>query len=115
MRRLSSCIFECDPEDLSLLETALQAGGSRRTPSSKELGRHCRRRTRGAQETERLLGETVEAFKGATDAMNVPLLDRRRMEDILKTQRHHIPCIQVQLLQETIQHVSCSDMNSDTE
>ncbi|KAL3065077.1 hypothetical protein OYC64_015289 [Pagothenia borchgrevinki] len=94
MRRLSSCIFEWDPEDLSLLETALQAGGSRRTPSSKELGRHCRRRTRVAQETERLLGEAVEAFKGATDAMNVPLLDRRRMEEILETQRHHIPCIQ---------------------
>ena len=97
MRRLSSCIFEWDPEDLSLLETALQADGSRRTPSSKEMARHCRRRTRRAQVTERLLGETVEAFKGATDTMNVPLLDRRRMEHILETQRQHIPCIQVQL------------------
>ena len=40
MQCISGCIFEWDPEDLSLLETALQAGGSRRTPSSKELGRH---------------------------------------------------------------------------
>ncbi|KAI4819903.1 hypothetical protein KUCAC02_027905 [Chaenocephalus aceratus] len=94
MRRLSSCIFEWDAEDLSLLETALQADGSRRTPSSKEMGRHCRRRTRGAQETERLLTEAVEAFKGATDTRNVPLLDQRRMEQILETQRQHIPCIQ---------------------
>ncbi|KAJ4941723.1 hypothetical protein JOQ06_011598 [Pogonophryne albipinna] len=94
MRRLSSCIFEWDAEDLSLLETALQADGSRRTPSSKEMGRHCRRRTRGAQETERLLGEVVEVFKGATDTKNVPLLERRRVEQILETQRHHIPCIQ---------------------
>ncbi|KAI4795577.1 hypothetical protein KUCAC02_029801 [Chaenocephalus aceratus] len=94
MRRLSSCIFVWDAEDMSLLETALQADGSRRTPSSKEMGRHCRRRTRGAQETERLLTEAVEAFKGATDTRNVPLLDQRRMEQILETQRQHIPCIQ---------------------
>ncbi|KAK5930032.1 hypothetical protein CesoFtcFv8_000282 [Champsocephalus esox] len=48
----------------------------------------------GAQETERLLTEAVEAFKRATDTMNVPLLDQRRMEKILETQRQHIPCIQ---------------------
>ncbi|KAI4793351.1 hypothetical protein KUCAC02_032781 [Chaenocephalus aceratus] len=95
MRRLSSCIFVWDAKDMSLLETALQADGSRRAPSSKEMGRHCRRRrTRGAQETERLLTEAVEAFKRATDTMNVPLLDQRRMEKILETQRQHIPCIQ---------------------
>ncbi|KAK1904844.1 DNA ligase [Dissostichus eleginoides] len=94
MRPLSGCIFEWDAEDLSLLETALQADGSRRTPSSKEMARHCRRCTRGAQETERLLGETVQAFMGATDATNTPLLERSRMEEILETQRHHIPCIQ---------------------
>ncbi|KAI4819925.1 hypothetical protein KUCAC02_027927 [Chaenocephalus aceratus] len=70
MRCLSSCIFVWDAKDMSLLETALQADGSRRTPSSKEMGRHCRRRTRGAQETERLLTEAVEAFKRATDTMN---------------------------------------------
>ncbi|KAI4793352.1 hypothetical protein KUCAC02_032782 [Chaenocephalus aceratus] len=95
MRHLSSCIFVWDAKDMSLLETALQADGSRRAPSSKEMGRHCRRRrTRGAQETERLLTEAVEAFKRATDTMNVPLLDQRRMEKILETQRQHIPCIQ---------------------
>ncbi|KAK5931582.1 hypothetical protein CesoFtcFv8_000136 [Champsocephalus esox] len=88
------CIFEWDAEDMSLLETALQADGSRRTPSSKEMGRHCRRRTRGAQETGRLLTEAVEAFKRATDTRNVPLLDQRRMEQILETQRQHIACIQ---------------------
>ncbi|XP_044023334.1 uncharacterized protein LOC122862134 isoform X2 [Siniperca chuatsi] len=87
MRSLSGCIFEWDPEDLSRL---------RRTNvmSVKEMSRHCRRRTRGAQETERLLDETVEAFMGATDTMNIPLLDRDRMKEIWSTQRKHITCIQ---------------------
>ncbi|KAK1875448.1 Peptide chain release factor 2 [Dissostichus eleginoides] len=56
MQRLSSSILEWDPEDLSLLETALQADRSRRRPSCEEM------------ESERLLGETVQAFMGATDA-----------------------------------------------
>ena len=109
MWRLSGCIFEWDAEDLFLLETALQADQSRRrqTTSIKKKRRHCRRRTRGAQETKCLLGETVQAFMGATDATNTPLLDRCHMEEILETQRHPIPCIQVQLLHKIIQHVLC--------
>ncbi|MEQ2163478.1 hypothetical protein GOODEAATRI_030546, partial [Goodea atripinnis] len=97
MRRISASIFEWDPEDVSRLNRAKQAERSRRgaVHRAKEMARHCRRRTRGAQETERLLSETIQAFMGATDTMNIPLLDQARMEDIWRTQRKHVACIQV--------------------
>ncbi|MEQ2213555.1 hypothetical protein XENOCAPTIV_016867 [Xenoophorus captivus] len=97
MRRISASIFEWDPEDVSRLKRAKQAERSRRgaVHSAKEMAQHCRRRTRGAQETERLLSETIQAFMGATDTMNIPLLDQARMEDIWRTQRKHVACIQV--------------------
>ncbi|XP_078023606.1 uncharacterized protein LOC144462810 [Epinephelus lanceolatus] len=96
MRRLSCCIFEWDPEDLSRLNLAKQGehSGRRNVMTIEEMSRHCRRCTRGVQETERLLDETVEVFMGATDAMNIPLLDRGRMENIWNTQRQHVDCIQ---------------------
>ncbi|XP_049916991.1 uncharacterized protein LOC126400399 [Epinephelus moara] len=96
MRRLSCCIFEWDPEDLSRLNLAKQGeqSGRRNVMTIKEMARHCRHRTRGVQETERLLDETVEVFLGATDSMNIQLLDRCRMENIWNTQRQHVDCIQ---------------------
>ncbi|XP_070834704.1 uncharacterized protein [Chaetodon trifascialis] len=95
MRRLSGCIFEWDPEDMSRLR-AVQSDKSRRGSglTLKEMSRHCRRRTRGAQVTERLLDETLQAFMGATDTMNTPLLDRDQMEKIWSIQRKHVACIQ---------------------
>ncbi|MEQ2281716.1 hypothetical protein AMECASPLE_033318 [Ameca splendens] len=96
MRRISASIFEWDLEDVSRLKRAKQAERSRRgaVHSAKEMAQHCRRRTRGAQETERLLSETIQAFMGATDTMNIPLLDQARMEDIWRMQRKHMACIQ---------------------
>ncbi|MEQ2246420.1 hypothetical protein ILYODFUR_038301, partial [Ilyodon furcidens] len=96
MRCISASIFEWDPEDVSRLKRAKQAERSRMgtVHSAKEMARHCRRRTRGAQETERLVSETIQAFMGATDTMNIPLLDQARMEDIWRTQRKHVACIQ---------------------
>ncbi|XP_047203981.1 uncharacterized protein LOC124857001 [Girardinichthys multiradiatus] len=96
MQRISASIFEWDTEDVSRLKRAKQAEQSRRgtVQSAKEMARHCRRRTRGAQETGRLLSETIHDFMGATDTMNIPLLDQARMEDIWRTQRKHVACIQ---------------------
>lgn len=97
MRRLSGCIFEWDPEDLSRLRRAKQSDQSRRGNilTLKEMSRHCRRRTRGVQETERLLDETVQAFMRATDTTNTPLLHRDQMEELWSIQRKHVACIQV--------------------
>ncbi|KAG7454080.1 hypothetical protein MATL_G00263900 [Megalops atlanticus] len=97
MARLSLSIFEWDAEDVARLREAKQSeegGGAHVKLSAKELARHCRRRTRGAAETERLLREALDAFWEATDTMGVPLIDRARMEEIWSTQRRHLDCIQ---------------------
>ncbi|XP_035384065.1 uncharacterized protein LOC118241707 [Electrophorus electricus] len=66
----------------------LTDAGSCSRPTVKELAWHCRlRRKRGAQETELLIQEL-------TDTMGIRLLDRKKMEDIWQTQRHHLHCIQ---------------------
>ncbi|XP_051778448.1 uncharacterized protein LOC127526605 [Erpetoichthys calabaricus] len=101
MARLSFCIFEWDQGDVAQLRQA-KAGEVGKGPRGsgygniplKELARHCRRRTRGAEETGRLIDEMLEAFGDATDTMGVPLLDRDKIQDIWKTQRRHLHCIQ---------------------
>ncbi|CAL8257266.1 unnamed protein product [Arctogadus glacialis] len=97
MARLSFTIFEWDGEDVRRLMEAKQSSEGRDaqvTLSAKELARHCRRRTRGAAETERLIQEVLDAFCHVTDTMGVPLIDRARMEDIWGTQRRHLDCVQ---------------------
>ncbi|XP_051800729.1 uncharacterized protein LOC110945909 [Acanthochromis polyacanthus] len=96
MRRLSASIFEWDPEDMSSLKTAKLSDRSRRGNrlTVKEMAKHCRRHTRGAELTERLLDDTIQVFMTVTDSMGVPLLDRDRMEGIWRTQRKHVACIQ---------------------
>ncbi|XP_041947807.1 uncharacterized protein LOC121708916 [Alosa sapidissima] len=97
MARLSFAIFEWDDEDVARLREAKQSVEGRDAHiklSAKELARHCRRRTRGAAETERLLREVLDTFSGLTDTMGVPLIDRARMEEIWSTQRRHLDCIQ---------------------
>ncbi|KAL0973428.1 hypothetical protein UPYG_G00203460 [Umbra pygmaea] len=62
----------------------------------KELGLHCRRRTRGAAETELLLidmPETLNSEKGH-DTLDIPLLDQGRIQAIWQEQRRHLHCIQ---------------------
>ena len=100
MQRLSCCIFEWDGEDLSCLKRAKESDRSRirNVIPLREMAQHCRRRTRGAEETEHLVDELLQAFVDATDTMSIPLLDRDRMTEIWKTQRKHIACIQVRPL-----------------
>ena len=62
----------------------------------QELATHCRRKTRGAEETLQLIGRLVDNFTGAAgqDTLGVPLFDIPRLRDTWKRQREHIVCIQ---------------------
>ncbi|XP_042567382.1 uncharacterized protein si:ch73-112l6.1 [Cyprinus carpio] len=103
MKRLTACIFEWDASDVERLKEAKRSTGCQPTP--KELAKHCRRRTRGAQETEQLTEKLLKDFGGATDTMGIKLLDQERMREIWRTQQRHMQCIQdppgVQLYRKT--------------
>ncbi|XP_062340201.1 uncharacterized protein LOC134038681 [Osmerus eperlanus] len=109
MRQLSSCIFEWDAADVRrLLEgkrsqleveqgmVGLTDGEVFSRVSKKEMGRHCRRRTRGAAETELRLIDLLEAFGGekGLDTLGIPILDSSRIQAIWQEQRRHLHCIQ---------------------
>ncbi|KAL2082466.1 hypothetical protein ACEWY4_022284 [Coilia grayii] len=103
LQQLSSAIFTWYEEDAARLldakkRTLMAQGmsfpsdaGVWRHVSRKEMALHCRRRTRGAAETERLIGDLLEIFGGdwGRDTMGIPLLDRSRAE-----QKRHLRCIQ---------------------
>ncbi|MGH0120698.1 UNVERIFIED_CONTAM: hypothetical protein FKN15_031627 [Acipenser sinensis] len=109
MGRLSASIFQWAEEDVALLMEAKRselegkqwvfgltdAEVSSRI-SKKELALHCRRRTRGAEETARLLEELIETFDSGKglDTMGIPLLDHDRIQAIWLVQRRHLRCIQ---------------------
>lgn len=96
MRHLSHAIFEWSQEDVSRLKAAKEAQepGSWSRVSIKELARHCRRRTRGAQETEAAIEETLNRYRNAKEAMGIPLIDQAKMQTVWETQRKHTACIQ---------------------
>ena len=62
----------------------------------QELATHCRRKTRGAEETLQLIGRLVDNFTGAAgqDTLGVPLFDIPRRLDTWKRQKEHTVCIQ---------------------
>lgn len=108
MARLSTCIFEWDPEDVAALRRAkegeLAARKSGRVSDKavsaritrRELALHCRRRTRGLEETTRLIGTMIDRFDSADgkDTLGVPLLDHERIQQIWKEQQKHVLCVQ---------------------
>jgi hypothetical protein len=108
MRRLSKCIFEWSKEDLHKLRDAKRSELCQREvldPSDEdvlrwltksELALHCRRRTRGAKETTRLIGELLETLMGpqGLDTLGVPLFDQEKMTNIWESQARHVKCIQ---------------------
>ncbi|XP_056450023.1 uncharacterized protein LOC130385530 [Gadus chalcogrammus] len=95
LQQLSASIFLWDPEDTARLLNAKrrtlecagddlprpkpECGG---TSSRREMALHCRRRTRGAAATERLIDDLLQTFGGANgrDTMGIPLLDRDRIQ-----------------------------------
>ncbi|XP_053091155.1 uncharacterized protein LOC113534513 isoform X1 [Pangasianodon hypophthalmus] len=108
MARLSACIFEWDPHDVTLLRRAKREQlEDERLPlitddlvnrriSKKELALYCRRRTRGVETTVRLIDHLLQELKEekGRDLMGVPLLDTVRMEYIWHVQKRHVKCIQ---------------------
>ena len=106
--RLSHCIFQWSKEDLELLKKAkgseLRQNGVL-DPSDetiihnitkKELATHCRRKTRGEEETTTLICSLLETFSGnqGCDTLGVPLLDPNQIWGIWDSQKKHIKCIQ---------------------
>ena len=104
MGRISKCIFEWSAEDFSLLKQAkakelgvqddhpLVISSLRR----KEMSLHCRRKTRGAEETRVLLRELLDTFCGeqGKDTLGVPLLDTEKTMEMWEAQEKHVECIQ---------------------
>ncbi|XP_041368050.1 uncharacterized protein LOC121382599 [Gigantopelta aegis] len=119
MGHLSQCIFEWNREDLQALKKEKQSKlvmqhvdkpsdtDVIKRISKKELSTHCRRRTRGVDQTSKLIAQLLEAFDGeqGLDTLSLPLLDKGRIWDIWESQKQHIACIQdsddVQLYTET--------------
>ena len=62
----------------------------------KELALHCRRTTRGVEETKRLIFDLISALDGdnGKDTMGVPLFNHELIQEIWKQQQKHIQCIQ---------------------
>ena len=58
-----------------------------------ELAKHCRRRTRGTQQTIKLIEELLLSLSHATDSLGVPLL-KEEMKVIWVEQQRHIKCLQ---------------------
>ncbi len=88
MKRLTACIFEWDASDVERLKEAKRSTGCQ--PTARKLAKHCRRRTRGTQETKQLIEKLLKDFMGATDTMGIRLLDQERMQEIWQTQQRHI-------------------------
>ncbi|XP_034064265.1 uncharacterized protein LOC117541213 [Gymnodraco acuticeps] len=109
MRQLSLCIFEVDSGDARRLTEAKrsQLEGKHgmvgltdaeviQRITREEWRLHCRRRTRGAEETALLIQDLLQTFGGTAgrDNLDIPLLDALRIQDIWSTQRPHLSCIQ---------------------
>ena len=105
MSRLSGCIYEWDEEDYTRLMNSkrgelIQAGvpnpsmsATSKAITKEELARHCRRRTRGVEETTRLIEELLLTMSHATDTLGVPLL-KGEIKEIWEEQQKHVPCLQ---------------------
>ncbi|KAK5936290.1 hypothetical protein CgunFtcFv8_027884 [Champsocephalus gunnari] len=105
MRQLSLCIFEVDPGDDRRLTEAKRSQlegkhgmvGLTDAEVIQKITRdewrlHCRRRTRGAEETALLIQDLLQTFVGMAgrDNLDIPLLDPLRIQDIWSTQRPHL-------------------------
>ncbi|XP_072233545.1 uncharacterized protein [Leuresthes tenuis] len=108
MARLSTCIFEWDPEDVAALRRAKESELAAKKIghiseetlttriTRRELALHCRRRTRGVEETTRLIGSLISLFDSTSgkDTLGGPLLNHERIQQIWQEQRKHVGCIQ---------------------
>ncbi|CAM4568923.1 unnamed protein product [Leuciscus chuanchicus] len=98
MARLSMSIFEWDPEDVAALRRAkegelaakktgyISEKAVRARINRRELALHCRRRTRGEEETTILIGKLIDQFDSADgkDTLGVPLLNHERIQQMIQ-------------------------------
>ncbi|XP_052705256.1 uncharacterized protein LOC128181043 [Crassostrea angulata] len=108
MSRLSQCIYMWDPEDVEALVAAKKSELEAmhvenqtdddvfRHIKTSELAMHCRRTTRGVEETTRLISQLIQSLDGdkGRDTQGVPLINSERMAEIWKQQQKHVQCIQ---------------------
>lgn len=105
--RLSSCIFEWDEQDLHQLKDAKKAELCAQHPghiptekqilsaiTSRELAKHCRRRTRGVGATRALIQDLLDSVWNLTDSTGLHLVNHEAMARVWEVQKKHLPCIQ---------------------
>ena len=105
MSQLSTAIFEWDMGDITHLTEAKKGelvslgvsrptdAAARKATTKEELLKHCRRRTRGVEETIVAIEQLLLSLSSATVTMGVPLL-KQELTTIWAEQKKHIPCIQ---------------------
>ena len=103
MSRLSSCIFEWNKDDVFKLKDAkikqlygVDYFNVDDKLTKEEMALHCRRRTRGAEVTTKMIENLIIKFTGEAgkDSLGVPVLDQERIWLIWETQKRHVVCIQ---------------------
>lgn len=108
MSRLSKTNFRWDEQDVALLKRAKKAELIRKHISdptdadvarhikSDELALHCRRMTRGTQETTTLISQLIASMEDdkVLDILCVPLTDSLKTKEIREKQSRHVSCIQ---------------------
>lgn len=105
--KLSTCIFEWDKQDVCCLKEAkraeLKAKQQGHEPtdaqvlasiSSRELARHCRRRTRGVEETRGLIKSLLDSMWELVDGTGLHLINHESMSRVWEVQQKHLACIQ---------------------
>ncbi|XP_071501526.1 uncharacterized protein [Diadema antillarum] len=108
LRHLSAAIFEWSADDVEQLVRAKRAELAEKNvicPNDddtlkrigrKEMARHCRRSTRGTDETTRLIEDLLMSLDGqeGRDTLGVPLFDSDKIWNIWESQKRHVACLQ---------------------
>ncbi|CAL8343348.1 unnamed protein product [Merluccius merluccius] len=96
----SSCIFEWDKQDICLLKEAKRAELKKKhqgheptdaqvlaSISSKELAKHCRRKTRGVEETRALIKSLLDSMWQLVDGTGLHLINQEHMSRVWESNR----------------------------
>jgi len=102
MARLSSCIFEWDPDDYSELCRAKAARlkvsttEARQFLDHRELALHCRRRTRPTAVITSLISQLIDSMSGDSgrDRLGLELFDVDVMTRVWANEKKHVQCLQ---------------------
>lgn len=105
--KLSSCIFEWDKDDVGHLKEAKRSELKKKHQghvptdtqvlsniSNSELAKHCRRKTRGVEETRSLIQKLLDSMWELTDTTGLRLINHESMARVWEVQQKHLPCIQ---------------------